>query len=255
MKGFVNNGNSCYFNVSLKALLTVCSDLVDYEVESEASTFTHLFFRLLKAYNDPDIQYIDPRPLLDVFREHYTQFTEHDQHDIQECILCLIDILERDLPIFKRRFYGLRENQVIHPEGKNVSNEVFSMYILESERNSNLVEQIKKSFKWNTIENYMHYNLATKRSLIRKIPEVFMISFDAKSETEVPEKMRIAGQDLELLFTGIHEGNQHGGHYGCLIKKDEQWILHDDLQLLHVQNFPRKCGHYVLIYSLKTPSS
>lgn len=260
MKGFVNNGNSCYFNASLKALLTVCSDLIDHECESEYSTFTHLFFRLLKAYHDPSIEYIDPRPLLDVFRENYPQFTQHDPHDTQECILFLIDILERDLPIFKRRFYGVKENQVIYPEGKNTWREVFSMYILDSERNKTLEEQLDKSFKWSTIENYESddgklFHLATKRSLIRSIPDVFMISFDSKSDIEVSETIHIDGRDMELVYSCIHHGDQHGGHYICLTKYDNIWILHDDMTILKLENFPKQTGHYVLIYTPKTLQS
>ena len=260
MKGFVNNGNSCFFNTSLKALLTVCTDLVNHECASEASTFTHLFFRLLKAYHDPSIEYIDPRPLLDVFRENYPQFIQHEPHDTQECILFLIDILERDLPLFKRRFYGIRENQVIHPQGKKVSSEAFSMYILDSERNTKLEEQLEKSFKWNMIENYVSddgtlFHLATKRSLIRVIPEVFMISFDAKSDIEVSETIHIDGQEMELVYSCIHHGDQHGGHYICLTKYGTQWVLHDDMTILKIDNFPKQTGHYVLIYTPKTLQS
>ena len=255
MKGFVNNGNSCFFNTSLKALLTVCHDLVNHECEIQYSTFTHLFFSLLKAYYDPTIRYIDPRPLLDVFREIYPQFIEHEPHDTQECILFLIDILERDVPLFKKRFYGIRENQVIHPQGKNVSTEAFSMYIIDAQPNTKLTEQLDKSFKWTTIENYGVYHLATKRSLIRVIPEVFMISFDAKSDIEVPENFILNTQYMELVYSCMHHGDQQGGHYVCMTKHENNWILHDDMTILKLDKFPTKSGHHVLIYTPKTLQS
>jgi len=253
MKGFINNGNNCYFNVSLKALLTVCENL-DIECGSESSTFTLLFMRLLKAYRDPDVQHIDPLPLLHAFIENFPRFTVDDQHDVQECILCLIDILERDIPVFKRIFYGVRENQTIYPSGKNYRDEIFSMYILEYEKGKTFGELFNKSLKWNTIENYEDDNgqlhhLATVRQIIKTPPRVLMISFDSKSHIEVPEEFL----GYKLIFSGIHHGVQYGGHYICAIKRDDKWYVNDDMNILKCESFPTLDGHYILIYIPETP--
>ena len=255
MKGFINNGNSCYFNVSLKMLLVCCPELEEYSYHGDC-VFTQLFFRLVRAYYDPDIKYIDPRPLLDVFREKFPSFSAYHQHDAQECVLSLIDILEKELPYFKKKFYGMKENQVIFPKGKNIHPERFSLHLLESQPNMTLVEMYKKSFKWNTIENYYddegeHYNLATTRSIIKKFPEMFMISFDSKSFVEA-----FAEDDtMELLCSVVHLGSQHSGHYVILIRKDCKWYLHDDMSIVELTEFPKKEGHYILTYTLKTHQS
>jgi ubiquitin C-terminal hydrolase len=251
MKGFINNGNSCYFNVSLKMLLVCCPELEDYSYEGDC-VFTHLFFRLVRAYYDPSIPYIDPRPLLDVFRERFPSFSVYHQHDAQECVLSLIDILEKELPHLKKKFYGMKENQVIYPNGKNVHPERFSMHLLESEPRGKLVDMYKKSFKWNTIENYYddegnRYNLATSRSIIKKFPEKFIISFDSKSYVEVFTD----DEHMELLCSVVHLGTQHSGHYVILIRDKGKWYLHDDMSVVEMKEFPKMEGHYIVTYNLK----
>ena len=186
MKGFANGGNTCYFNVSLKSILIACPELKEYEYNGPCE-FTEFFFRLIKAMNNPDVKYVDPRPLLELLRNRFPNFTSLREHDAQECILCIIDILEKELPYFKKKFYGIKQNEVIFPTGKNISKEEFSMLILESERRGKLLEMLKKSRRWETIEGYIDdegnkYNLATRRSIIKQYPQIFMISFDANTD-------------------------------------------------------------------------
>ena len=69
MKGFTNGGNTCYFNVSLKSLLIACPELKNYEYSGPCE-FTEMFFRLIKAIENPDVKIIDPRPLLELFSAH-----------------------------------------------------------------------------------------------------------------------------------------------------------------------------------------
>ena len=251
MKVLINNGNTCFFNVSLKLLLSACPELENQTYEGDC-VFTQLFFRFVKVYFDPAIKHIDPRPLLEVFREKFPRFVQYEQHDVQECLLCLIDILENELPYFKQKFYGIKENQVIYPEGKNYSTEKFSMHILESKRGATLAELNEKSFKWNVIENYQDengkvFNLATRRSIIKEFPEIFMISFDSKSEVEIFE----SDNNFELLSSAIHLGGQQGGHYICLLKQDDKWYVNDEDFINELTKFPTRCGHYVIMYKLK----
>lgn len=259
MKGFINHNNFCYFNVSLKCILTACPEMKD-ETYTGDCEFTNYFYRLVRAYYDPDVTYINPRPLFEIFRKRFTYFTPDEQHDIQECILCIIDILEIELPYFKKKFYGLKENQIIYPGGKNVFDENFCMYILESKPHKTMDELFNESFKWNTIENYVsdegkQYNLATTRSIIKKLPEILMITFDSKSNIEVSETLNVKGYEYELIFSGIHRGVQYGGHYFCVIKFEGNWILNDDMNIFQLNEFPTKDGHYVLTYILKTRQS
>jgi ubiquitin C-terminal hydrolase len=256
MKGFTNGGNTCYFNVSLKSILIACPELKEYEYNGPCE-FTEFFFRLIKAMNNPDVKYVDPRPLLELLRKRFPNFTSLQEHDAQECILCIIDILEKELPYFKKKFYGIKQNEVIFPTGKNISKEEFSMFILESERRGKLLEMLKKSRRWETIEGYIDdegnkYNLATRRSIIKQFPEIFMISFDAKTDG-----LEIIDEDekFELIGAVAHVGYQHSGHYVFLSKEKCHWFMNDDMLTTELKSFPKFGDYYVLMYKTKIPQS
>lgn len=256
MKGFTNSGNTCYFNVSLKSLLIACPKLKNYEYSGPCE-FTEMFFRLIKAIENPDVKIIDPRPLLELLRKRFPHFKNLQENDAQECILSIIDILEKELPYFKRKFYGVKQNEVIFPIGKNISQEEFSMHILESETRGNLLDMLKKSRKWNAIEGYIDdegnkYNLATRRSIIKKFPEIFMISFDSKTNgLEIIEE----DENFELIGAVIHVGVQYSGHYVFLSKENCQWYINDDILTKQLNKFPIRGDYYVLIYKTKIQSS
>ena len=256
MKGFANGGNTCYFNVSLKSILIACPELKEYEYNGPCE-FTEFFFRLIKAMNNPDVKYVDPRPLLELLRNRFPNFTSLREHDAQECILCIIDILEKELPYFKKKFYGIKQNEVIFPTGKNISKEEFSMLILESERRGKLLEMLKKSRRWETIEGYIDdegnkYNLATRRSIIKQYPQIFMISFDAKTDG-----LEIIDEDENFVLIGavVHVGYQHSGHYVFLSKENCHWFVNDDMLTTELNSFPKIGDYYVLMYKTKIPQS
>ena len=256
MKGFANGGNTCYFNVSLKSILIACPELKEYEYNGPCE-FTEFFFRLIKAMNNPDVKYVDPRPLLELLRNRFPNFTSLREHDAQECILCIIDILEKELPYFKKKFYGIKQNEVIFPTGKNISKEEFSMLILESERRGKLLEMLKKSRRWETIEGYIDdegnkYNLATRRSIIKQYPQIFMISFDAKTDgLEIIDE----DENFELIGAVVHVGYQHSGHYVFLSKENCHWFVNDDMLTTELNSFPKIGDYYVLMYKTKIQSS
>lgn len=256
MKGFTNWGNTCYFNVSLKSILIACPELKEYEYNGPCE-FTEFFFRLIKAVNNPDVKYVDPRPLLELLRKRFPNFTSLREHDAQECILCIIDILEKELPYFKKKFYGIKQNEVIFPTGKNISKEEFSMHILEAERRGKLMEMLKKSRRWETIEGYIDdegnkYNLATRRSIIKQFPEIFMISFDAKTDgLEIIDE----DENFELIGAVSHVGHQHSGHYVFLSKENCHWFINDDILTRELNSFPKIGDYYVLMYKTKIPQS
>jgi ubiquitin C-terminal hydrolase len=256
MKGFTNGGNTCYFNVSLKSILIACPELKEYEYNGPCE-FTEFFFRLIKAMNNPDVKYVEPRPLLELLRNRFPNFTSLREHDAQECILCIIDILEKELPYFKKKFYGIKQNEVIFPTGKNISKEEFSMHILESERRGKLLEMLKKSRRWETIEGYIDdegnkYNLATRRSIIKQYPQIFMISFDAKTDgLEIIDE----DENFELIGAVAHVGYQHSGHYVFLSKENCHWFVNDDMLTTELNSFPKIGDYYVLMYKTKIPQS
>jgi len=58
---------------------------------------------------------VDVKPLLTAFQKEFPRFKSHEQHDVQEAVLCIIDIIERAEPVLKEWFYGKKTQETIWP--------------------------------------------------------------------------------------------------------------------------------------------
>lgn len=261
MKGILNVGNSCYFNTSLQCLVhlhMIKSQFIDQEYDGPCS-FTKLFCEFTRKYWDDTTKItFNANGLLNEFIKEFPRFVVGQQHDAQEAVLCIIDILERSVPDLKKHFYGKKIQETIWPGGKKTHEEVFSIHILCSTSN-NLREMMMNSVKWNTLSDYEDddgkvHHVATTRCLFSEYPSVLMISFDKRGQFEVIEQMTIDGHEYELVATAIHMGVQRGGHYLAFTKTDDQWYYKDD-DVVTLQELPIMAPHYLLMYTLKTHSS
>jgi len=261
MKGLKNNGNTCYFNTSLQCLLCIpilSNHLIDNPYVGTC-TFTRLYSELVHTYwSKVHTGTIDVKPLLCIFQKHFPRFVSGQQHDTQEAIMCIIDILEKEIIDIKRWFYGKKIQQVIWPNGKTDLEEEFSMHFVNS-NTKDLGEMLKKSMDWGVIENFQDdkgtvYNIATTRTVFSKLPKILMISFNSKSYFKVFEKLLIDNFEYNLISSAIHTGIQCDGHYVSFAKHKGVWYYIND-EFVNAHELPIEAGHYVLVYNLKTPSS
>ena len=261
MRGFLNLGNTCYFNTAIQCLLYI-PVLSNYFLQKGYygdCEFTQLYSKLVHFYWDEKTKGpLNIKPLLQKFCEHFPRFKNTDPHDVQEAILCIIDILERSCPVIKEWFYGKKIQETIWPGGKSTNEEDFSIHIVRS-NGHNLENMLKESANWNTIENFEDtegkvYNVATTRMLFSKLPQVFMISFDRKSHINVIERITVGDHEYNLIASAVHMGFQCDGHYVSFVKHADKWYYIND-DFADEANLPISGGHYVLVYNLKTPSS
>ena len=213
---------------------------------------TRLFWKV------SDMRVIDVTLLLKLFQTKFPRFVDNEQHDIQETILCIIDILEKSVPIIKQWFYGKKVQQTIWPGGKSERIEDFGMHIMCS-RGTSMEEMLHDSVKWNPITDYIDddgnvHHIATTRCIFSELPKVLMISFDKKSHVDVSDKIYINAFEYSLVASGIHVGVQRGGHYLAFTKHKGKWYYKND-DFVAERALPIRTGHYVLVYNLKTPSS
>ena len=260
MKGFDNKGNTCYFNTAIQCLLYIpvlSNFFLRCPYEGECA-FTSEYSKLVKSYWTKGRDSIDIKTLIRHFREKFTRFGSNEQHDVQEAIMCIIDILETSRPEIKTWFYGKKTQEIVWPGGKTSNEEDFSVHLITSD-GTDMEKMLLKSTDWNTIENFEDdhgkaHHVATTRMLFSKLPQVLMISFDRKSHIKIIENLHIDKYEYNLVSSALHVGRQHTGHYVSFVKLRNKWHLIDD-ETIKPHDLPEQGGFYFMVYNLKTPSS
>lgn len=252
MKGITNLGNTCYFNTALQCLLHV--PVIRSMVYQGDCTFTKMFVDFARQFWDPNIGILfNVQPILNEFQKHFPRFKSHEQHDVQETILCVIDILEKSVPELKDYFYGKKVQETVWPGGTKKQEEDFGVHIL-CVNGSSFKEMLLQSFAWNVLTDYEPHHVATTRCFFSKHPRVLMVSFDKKGHVNVNEKLTIDGYEYELVASAIHVGFQNDGHYVAFTKHADTWYYKNDDFVIE-QRFPCDAPHYLLMYILKSPPS
>jgi ubiquitin C-terminal hydrolase len=260
MKGLANHGNTCYFNTALQCLLhipTLTNHFIEEPYEGDCA-FTTTYSSVVRVYWTKSEQEVDVGTLIKHFREEFPRFKRREQHDVQETVLCIIDILERARPEIKQWFYGKKIQETIWPGGKSSNEEDFSIHLITSS-GKDMGEMLSKSTEWNTLENFEDtggkvHHVATTRMLFSKLSKVLMISFDTKSHVQIIESIIIDKHEYNLIASAVHVGNQNDGHYVSFVKRKNTWFLIDD-ESVREHPLPQEAGFYFMVYNLKTPSS
>jgi ubiquitin C-terminal hydrolase len=216
--------------------------------------FTKEYSNLVKTYWTKGQDKVDINPLLTHFREKFPRFGTKEQHDVQEAIMCIIDILETSRPEIKPWFYGKKIQETIWPGGKSTNEEDFSVHLITSE-GTDMGEMLSKSTDWYTIENFednkgKKHHVATTRMLFSKLPQILMISFDRKSHIEIIENILINEHEYNLVSTAVHVGAQDDGHYVSFAKRRDKWFCIND-EMVREEELPDQAGFYFMVYNLK----
>lgn len=255
MKGLENYGNTCYFNTTLQCLLYI-PILSNHFIRSPYTgdcEFTKAYSDLVKMYWTKGKEYIKVQTIIDLFRQKFPRFTPHKQHDVQETILCIIDILEKSRPEIKEWFYGKKIQETVWPSGKSMNEEIFSVHLV-TPVGKDMGQMLDKSTDWNTIDNFEDtegkvHNLATTRMVFSKLPKILMISFDRKSHIQIIEKIIIGDYEYNLTSCAVHVGIQDDGHYVSFVKRRNKWFLAND-ESIEEHDLPKEASFYMMFYTM-----
>lgn len=257
MRGFVNDETMCYFNSAIQCLFNIpvlTNHFLRDPYKGEGGCmFTTIYQVLLKHYWTADKTPLNLDGLHFAFRKEFPRFRSDEQHDVQETVLCIIDILERSQPIIKNWFYGKKTQETIWPGGKTVNEEDFSIHLMTYRGDPDMSKMIKDSTDWNVLENFQDvngitYNAATTRMLFSKLPPILMISFDTKSRIKMIQNMSLDDHQYNLIACVLHTGNQSGGHYVSYIRRKSNWYFINDEHVKEIPP-PPEGSYYLMIYS------
>ena len=216
-------------------------------------TFTRAYTDLTKVYWTKGRDQVSVSDLLILFKEQFPRFKSNEQHDVQEAILCILDILERSTPDIKKWFYGKKIQETVWPTGKSTNEEEFSIHLVTSS-GKDLGQILSKSTDWSVLDNFVDdtgkkHNVATTRMVFSQVPQILMISFDKKSHIQILEKLIIENKEYNLISTAMHVGDQDDGHYISFVKRRNKWFLMND-EHMEEHELPEEGGFYLMVYNL-----
>ena len=255
MKGFLNLGNTCYFNSCLQCLFQTPSIsngflLKPYKGDCE---FTEEYSKLLKLFwFEKKTPVLDPQRLLEIFRKKFKQFDNRNEHDAHEAMLSVIDILEKARPSIKNTLYGTIKKKVIYPGGSSVTHERFSVLMLTPTANSSLEQLLQNHFKQEVLEGYTDdsgktHHVTVLEQGIQKYPPILAIGFNMfhrKFKIKIPEKFN----NYRLYASCVHMGSTRGGHYVAYTKHRNIWYLKDDDNVTKDVRHPREAPFYLCLF-------
>lgn len=265
MKGLPNLGNTCYFNTAVQCLAHVpllANSLLRNGYDGPCE-LTREFSKVVgQIWSDGEVP--DPRALHRAFTTRFPHFAGTGQHDAQEVILCLVDILENSLnkKFIKKIFTGREEQETVYPGGKSVRTDDFvsvTFPMVGDTGEVTLGELMKRREKHGALSGYTDdagrtHNVAAVCQRITEWPIVATFTFGMygpKSIVTLPEIF----EGRRLFAVVMHAGMMHGGHYAVAVRHGDKWLLKDDDSVHELKEAPLKGPFYMAMYRLQTQSA
>jgi len=234
-----NLGNTCYFNTALQCMLHVPVLTNHFIINGYDGTcvFTQEYKNMVDhIWVHKKKEALNPSKMLQDFRSRYPQFRGSEPNDVQETILCIIDIFESSLDKdwVKKHFYGEMTTRIT---GKEPATDIFSCHTID----------IGEDFftKSTMIDNNPEYQM---ESTITKKGTVFMINFNLYKEKQLidlPERF----EGYKLCGAALHLGSHRGGHYAALVRHRDEWFICDDEIKIKVDHYNEKGPYYFAMYT------
>lgn len=215
--------------------------------------FTKEYLKLLRQFWNlkNNLEICDTRKILKIFRDKFSKFNNSQEHDAQEVLFLILDILHKSIrfetstrnvenvewnkkknSLVKDLFYGQIEKSVIYPGGKSVTLENCANVMFTPTKNTSLEELLTDFKKDEVIQGYkdntdkQHHVAILKNELINQ-PRNLIFSFNMyfkKFKINIPQTLG----NYKLVACCVHYGNLGSGHYIAITKHKGKWYLKDD---------------------------
>ena len=216
--------------------------------------FTHEYMNIVKNYwTNKSSNMENPGKLLDIFKKYYKHFDNSQQHDAQEVMVNILDLLHKgtktreiinprmvknnewDLKsksLIKELFVGQIEKKIIYPQGESVTRENCTHLMFTPLRHTTLEELMEEMHKDEVIEGYQDHSGKTHRVAVMKHqfinrPSVLIMCFNMFVK-KVNVKLPVIWEDYKLIACCLHMGSTRSGHYVAFTLHKGKWYLKDD---------------------------
>lgn len=257
MRGLFNLGNTCYFNTAIQCLAHVPTlsrhlFLNEYEGDCDITREYQIVAKqlFLSGKSDP----VDPRSLVAAFKTKFSAFNDGGQHDAQEVIVCLIDVLEQSLgkQFISEIFNGEETQETVYPGGVSKRSGTFTTIILDVNSETNLTDLLTAREKHSFISDYVDdtgkkHHVAALGLKVTRWPKILIFTFSMYSRKfpiEIPNEIH----GKKLFAVVLHSGMMCGGHYAIAVKRYDKWYIKDDDTVSELREPPSKGPFYMALY-------
>jgi ubiquitin carboxyl-terminal hydrolase 36/42 len=287
LSGLVNLGNTCFMNTSIQCLGHIDS-LRNFIVTNNFNETTQKCCYQLKRLliglweNNCTVNPISfHKTIKEIAKKEKVNinFTKNIQNDIQEFIIFVIEVIEKELgesnTFIKDNFYGELITYIkdVNPPKKLLSQTKQSFCVLPLPvYASNKIqgcldlymneEKLEGDNKWYN-EKTKEFQDALKSYGIVSFPRELIISFNRfrnnglkiNNNIEFPDILELKSatgkvKKYELKSIGNHSGNLFGGHYFAHVKHGKEWVIYNDTGVQQLNSDYKTNQSYVLFYTL-----